>query len=77
MVKNTYIPDLQYGVFYDIELLSLLIADKLMYKLTFRDSKLFPQCRFNLINIFFSSIFPGNVAIWTAARKLKSPYLEG
>ena len=47
MVKNTCISDLPYGVFYHMKILSLLIADRLMYKLTFRDNKLFPQCRFN------------------------------
>ena len=48
-----------------------------MYKLTFRDSNLFPQCRFSLINTFFFSCLQGNVSIKTVAWKLKSPYLEG
>ena len=75
--KNTCISDLLYGVFYHIELLSLLIADKLMYKLTFRESKLFPHCRFSKINTFLFSCLQGNVSTKTAAWELKGLYLEG
>ena len=40
--KNTCISDMPCGVFYHIKILSLLICDKLMYRLTFRDSKAVP-----------------------------------
>ena len=48
-----------------------------MYRLTFRDSKLFPQCRFSQINSFLFSCLQGNVSTKTAAWELKGLYLEG
>ena len=57
LVKYTYISGLPYGVFYHIKLLSLLIWDKVIYKLTFRDSELYPQHKFSKLNTISSPAF--------------------